>query len=643
MIDQLFPDLLSKMWHIEIYLWKESLTSELLNIFHTCWDQVLLKPLDEKMSILSSSKQKEHTHNKGAFRYNDTSANNFSLVQEPKRADLDGHHQQICIVDQLQQLRVEFEGQLCEASDVGAFQDAGWDVRHKGAPEHRTLENLLKRNLSDDVNGVLGDGKKTLLLVVGELTPSLLDRVEMYFKTDNWSVEFYGFRSVSEVSDRLRAEYPSRFRSAYLSRTIKNLLKGRPDSSGNERFVFMNLDSIMETLFRSNTLYKMIPGAASARDIRVNFSAVTKIVCGEDQAKVKRQVATYATTNPLLAQKLVDLKWEVDKQAPTASMSALVEILEQLVSSTVPTPQEPKTLVLVMGDRGLTVSDRMVWSRLLAEFVAKQWHIEIFSWVRTLSDEFLGAFLNHRDQVLVYALDNTLHVFTYLKPGSLTNTTAGPTFKLAADGTETIDLPPLQQQMHPVQVAFVAMQADAATVRTKYQKDINTQLQQLKSAFELQLREQRNGFDAEYRRLQDDFETRLRKQEDAFTASRQRYEKDTERRFCTMENTIARLRLELKNEAEHQYDQCQSDIAAVNSSMEEMSRRLARNMAIHERKNDHIWDRVQDSLRIRREKCAEQHNNLEFRVEQQDRKQQIAAEEAGIRHAQDHQELKSDH
>ncbi|ETN15870.1 hypothetical protein PPTG_21825 [Phytophthora nicotianae INRA-310] len=62
--------------------------------------------------------------------------------------------------------------------------------------------------------------------------------------------------------------------------------------------------------------------------------------------------------------------------------------------------------------------------------------------------------------------------------------------------------------------------------------DINTQLQQLKSAFELQLREQRNGFDAEYRRLQDDFETRLRKQEDAFAALKRQYEKENEQPLC---------------------------------------------------------------------------------------------------------------
>ncbi|KAG2828227.1 hypothetical protein PC118_g7662 [Phytophthora cactorum] len=200
----------------------------------------------------------------------------------------------------------------------------------------------------------------------------------MYFKTDNWSVEFYSFRKASEVSDRLRAEYPSRFHSFYMSRSIKNLLKGSPDLTGNEPFVFMNLDSITETLFQSNKLYKKILGASSARDVRINFSALTNKVCGGDRANVKRQVATYATTSPLLAHKLLDLKWEVNKQAPIVMMSSLVETLEQLASSTVPTAQEPKTLVLVMGDRGLTVSNRMVWSRLLAEFVAKQWQIEIF-------------------------------------------------------------------------------------------------------------------------------------------------------------------------------------------------------------------------------------------------------------------------
>ncbi|KAG4240597.1 hypothetical protein PC116_g11447 [Phytophthora cactorum] len=346
-----------------------------------------------------------------------------------------------------------------------------------------------QRNLSDDNNGVLGEGKKTLLLVVGELTPSFLDRVDMYFKTDNWSVEFYSFRKASEVSDRLRAEYPSRFHSFYMSRSIKNLLKGSPDLTGNEPFVFMNLDSITETLFQSNKLYKKILGASSARDVRINFSALTNKVCGGDRANVKRQVATYATTSPLLAHKLLDLKWEVNKQAPIVMMSSLVETLEQLASSTVPTAQEPKTLVLVMGDRGLTVSNRMM-----------------------LSDEFLAwKYCQHqyRFHVCRWYQDSRSATFTAVKASS-------------ASG-----------------IRCNATNPDSATVRTKYQQDIDRQLQQQKSAFELQLREQRSEFDAEYRRLQDDFETRLRDQRDAFTASRAKYEKDIERRLSEMKNGCA--------------------------------------------------------------------------------------------------------
>ncbi|KAG2927481.1 hypothetical protein PC115_g7550 [Phytophthora cactorum] len=274
-----------------------------------------------------------------------------------------------------------------------------------------------------------------------------------------------------------------------MSRSIKNLLKGSPDLTGNEPFVFMNLDSITETLFQSNKLYKKILGASSARDVRINFSALTNKVCGGDRANVKRQVATYATTSPLLAHKLLDLKWEVNKQAPIVMMSSLVETLEQLASSTVPTAQEPKTLVLVMGDRGLTVSNRMM-----------------------LSDEFLAwKYCQHqyRFHVCRWYQDSRSATFTAVKASS-------------ASG-----------------IRCNATNPDSATVRTKYQQDIDRQLQQQKSAFELQLREQRSEFDAEYRRLQDDFETRLRDQRDAFTASRAKYEKDIERRLSEMKNGCA--------------------------------------------------------------------------------------------------------
>ncbi|KAG6968389.1 hypothetical protein JG688_00005840 [Phytophthora aleatoria] len=86
----------------------------------------------------------------------------------------------------------------------------------KEYPRTYSLENLLKRNLAEDANGVLGAGKKTLVLVGGELTSSILDRVKLYF-TAGWSVQFYCFRERgSEVSDRLHAKYPRHFQSVYL-------------------------------------------------------------------------------------------------------------------------------------------------------------------------------------------------------------------------------------------------------------------------------------------------------------------------------------------------------------------------------------------------------------------------------------------
>ncbi|KAF4150621.1 hypothetical protein GN958_ATG00151 [Phytophthora infestans] len=391
----------------------------------------------------------------------------------------------------------------------------------------------------------------------------------MYFKTDNWNVELYGFRDVSEMTtDRLLAEYPSRFRSFYMyfSRSIKDLLKERE----NQCFVFMDLDCITDTLFQSEVLYKKIPGATSARDIQVNFSALTKIVCG-DSLQVVRQVATYASTSRLLARKLADLNWEVRKQSPMVMMPALLEMLEDLASSTAPTAQEPKTLVLVMGDKGLSVIDRLMWSRLLEEFAAKQWHIEIFSWMEMLSDDFLGAYIDQRQRGTVYALDYTLPDFAYLKQEE-------PFGNNTADDADIVDVPSLQQQIHQVQVAFVAMQADSATVRTQYQQDVDAKLQQLQTSFELQHRKQRSEFDAEYKRLQEDFKIWLRDQWDDFPASRDKNEKKIERRLkenveFIVSRRIAIVRGELQDAAEQHYDKFRDNTFNTKKDVEALSLR----------------------------------------------------------------------
>ncbi|KAG7381812.1 hypothetical protein PHYPSEUDO_005639 [Phytophthora pseudosyringae] len=184
--------------------------------------------------------------------------------------------------------------------DVNDFRDAGWDLRPKSSVEHRTLENLLKRNLADDASGTLGAGKKTLVLVGGDPTNSILDRVELYF-TAGWRVQFYCFRERgSEVSDRLCARYPSHLQRVYLGGFIKKLLRGTSSAAcsvdlalgvpfpvgnltteaGDQRFVLMNIDDMVGTLRASDKMYMEIPGAKSARESITMYLAVQDNAAG---------------------------------------------------------------------------------------------------------------------------------------------------------------------------------------------------------------------------------------------------------------------------------------------------------------------------------------------------------------------------
>lgn len=282
------------------------------------------------------------------------------------------------------------------AEDIKSFPDAGWDVRAKSAPEHRTLENLLKRNLADDTNGALGIGKKTMVLVGGEPTDTVLNRVEIYFEA-GWSVQLYCFRDKgSEVSDSLRLKHGSSFQNLFLGGLAKNILKGETQgsvtlagdsatralvdtttvcsspsgASGEERFILMNLDDILGTLARSYSLYNKVQGAKSPINVGVDLKALTKLVCGNGSAKVQRQVAMHSEATTAQAQALLENGWALSKQTATMVPTVLSEFLTQLLAKDV--TASSKTLVLVMGDQCLTVASKVVYSRILAEFLARR-------------------------------------------------------------------------------------------------------------------------------------------------------------------------------------------------------------------------------------------------------------------------------
>jgi hypothetical protein len=113
--------------------------------------------------------------------------------------------------------------------DVEAFRAAGWEVRPKSAAKNRTLGCLPKptRYPEDDEEVP----SKTLVLVAGRLTRSVLYGVDKYFEA-GWCVQCYCFRDRdAKVYDRLASEHPKHFKRFDLDSAVKRLIK---DISSNE-------------------------------------------------------------------------------------------------------------------------------------------------------------------------------------------------------------------------------------------------------------------------------------------------------------------------------------------------------------------------------------------------------------------------
>ncbi|RLN85591.1 hypothetical protein BBJ28_00018037 [Nothophytophthora sp. Chile5] len=415
------------------------------------------------------------------------------------------------------------------SSEGLAFTAAGWELSKKNALDHRSLEILLKRNLADA--GVCeGRQRKTLVLATGEVSVSVLKTLEAYFQA-NWRVQLYCLRrSGTKTVDRLRAEHPSSFQGVYLDRFMKELLREKPEdgvastlepsnqdeevqrmasADGNDRFVFMDLDNIAGTLFKSSTLYQKVFGASSARDVRLNFRALTERTCGSDPAKVKRQVVRYAKTNPHLAQGLLALRWVLKKQSTSNAVPPHLGLLTQLIATN--PDGTHKTLVLVMGDGHLDA----VGKGLLAVLVAMQWRIEVHAWLDSLNDVFLGLQGEYPTSVVVKPLDQDLSELVYLKQADVAAPKAVKSSEIVSTTVSTpaaapigltavpelgmgLELSRLQKQMREMQQAFAALQTSSASWKATQQSgEVERRMQLQQDEFARRLHEQEKAFDAD--------------------------------------------------------------------------------------------------------------------------------------------------
>lgn len=96
------------------------------------------------------------------------------------------------------------------------FRAAGWAVRVKSEPNDQLLEEMLRKNLSENDYEPNWFSSKTLVLLGSELSDSLRQLVERHLES-GWRVRFYSFNPRgARMSVRLKEKYPSSFKNKYL-------------------------------------------------------------------------------------------------------------------------------------------------------------------------------------------------------------------------------------------------------------------------------------------------------------------------------------------------------------------------------------------------------------------------------------------
>ncbi|RLN72820.1 hypothetical protein BBJ28_00012386 [Nothophytophthora sp. Chile5] len=402
------------------------------------------------------------------------------------------------------------------AEDAAAFSSLGWNLSKKSALEHKTLQKLVNTNLTTSGYSSSAD-RKTLVLATGDLTPAIVNCLEAYLLA-KWFVRLYCFRTAVNVDfcDRLRTSNPVGFQSIYLNRFLKDLLNGdhsyvaissMTDPMGDGarsmngsvmplqagcRFVFMDMDNILQTLSRSESIYLQVPGATSSRNLRINLSALTNRTCGPDQSMVQCQIAIYCIA-AALAGPLASLRWETIKQLEPDTGTPILELLAKLISST-PTAAE-KTLVLVMGDGILDDRGKASFTGLLSVLIAQQWRVEIHAWVDSLGGVFAELQAAHPAFVAIKPLDETVAELVYVKPTEVEPSVGSAvSSNLVAPSTPLErslllqQMKDMQQQMKDMQTAFVGLQASVlAPSQLQQEKDELEQLlhQQEEELFDL--------------------------------------------------------------------------------------------------------------------------------------------------------------
>ncbi|KAG7381950.1 hypothetical protein PHYPSEUDO_005421 [Phytophthora pseudosyringae] len=496
-----------------------------------------------------------------------------------------------------------FNGSLENAQ---ALQAIGWNLKKKGAPEHRTLENLMERNLAQ-----IGacSASKTMVLATGELKPPTQSCILAYLQS-GWHVKLYCLqRCWKQTIDDLEQTHQELFKVVYLDGQLRELLANSTSVTGSastsvraanremwsqiqggnmqfppapharalalaaaspspfrfsqrswhvnptednairareqnaaerrqswlaklpkayrsghrERYVFLNVDNVAGALFSSQMLYRRVDGATCSKDVRLNFRALTKYLCGDGASRVKCQLAGYCKTSPYLTRALVEFGWTLKPRATAGSDNNGLhyEMMLKFVEGT--STANEKTLVLAMGDGRLGGTNKNAYREIIGKFLERRWYVEIYAWLHALNDGFLELQAQYPGRVVVKPLDDNIGDLVYPKSQETTRAFAWTTgsqedTSSLEDDSRTTQIPrstspmsptlssllrpvspplpsppqpsivTLQQQIQHMQDAFAELQTSVSTQQ---------QLQQHNEELERSMREQASYFEEE--------------------------------------------------------------------------------------------------------------------------------------------------
>ncbi|KAL4176641.1 hypothetical protein KRP22_001582 [Phytophthora ramorum] len=192
----------------------------------------------------------------------------------------------------------------CSQENAQVLQTVGWSLKKKGAIDHRTLENLLERNLEQVGACSASAAPKTMILATGELRPPTHSCIQAYLQS-GWRVKLFCLqRCWRHALDDLSRAYEGHFTAVYLDQHLMELLAtsapiARPASTSPRRSPLWDRVSVRRSNLNSTpnaralSLVSPPPGLSSSASrssfSQMNHTEDSSASTREENAVARRQ------------------------------------------------------------------------------------------------------------------------------------------------------------------------------------------------------------------------------------------------------------------------------------------------------------------------------------------------------------------